>query len=85
MGPAPDTAFVLAIPLRPPSIDRGTVEIETRCAMFFFFAPNNPEEYREIALQTRWIDEHNLGRASAELAFRCYGVIEAESCSPRLS
>ena len=82
MGPAPDAAFLLAIPLCPPSIDRGAVEIETRRTMFFFFAPSSPEEYREIALQTRWIDEHNLGSDSAEVVPHRYSVIEAESCSP---
>jgi len=65
MGPAPEAAFVLAIPLRGPSINRPAVEIETRRTMLFFFAPSSPEEHRGIALQTRWIDEYTLGIDSA--------------------
>ena len=80
MGPASDAAFVLAISLWPPSIDRGGVEIETFRTMVFFFAPSRPEEYRQMALQTPWINAHNLGSGGAVVAPPCYSVIEAESC-----
>ena len=82
MGSPSDKAFILAIPVCPPSIDRRAVEIEARRTMFFLFTASGPDEYREIALQTRWLDEHDSGSENSEVVLHCYGgVIEVESCS----